>query len=272
MDFAIPESLRSILSAIRELMDRARRAARAQAAEAARSPSWCRHWSAVRDEVKARGLWAPQLPRSLGGMGLSLLEFALVGEELGRSPLGHYAFNSQAPDAGNMELLREFGTEVPEGTMADAPGPGRDPQLLRDDRAGSSRLQPGLDGDDGAVRDGDGYVIDGRKWFASGADGAGFAIVMAVTDPDADPHRRASLLSSRPRRRASAACATSRAWGTRATTGPATPSWRSNRAGSRSRTGWARKGPGSPWRRPGSGRAGSTTRCDGSGSAGARST
>ena len=44
-------------------------------------------------------------------MGLSLLEFALVGEELGRSPLGHYVFNCQAPDAGNMELLREFGTE-----------------------------------------------------------------------------------------------------------------------------------------------------------------
>jgi alkylation response protein AidB-like acyl-CoA dehydrogenase len=62
----------------------------------------------VRKEVRAAGLWAPQLPTALGGMGLPLLEFGLASRELGRSPLGHFAFNCQAPDAGNMELLAEF--------------------------------------------------------------------------------------------------------------------------------------------------------------------
>jgi acyl-CoA dehydrogenase len=149
--------------------------------------------AAVRDEVKARGLWAPQLPRDLGGMGLSLLEFALVAEELGRSPLGNYAFNCQAPDAGNMELLREFGTAAhrERWLLPLARGEVRSCFAMTEpDHPGSNPVWMGTR----AVRDGDAYVIDGRKWFASGADGARFAIVMAVTDPDAEPHRRATLL------------------------------------------------------------------------------
>src|SRR6476619_3763905 len=59
----------------------------------------------ARAAVKAQGMWAPQLPRGLGGLGLPLTDFAWVSEELGRSPLGHLAFNCQAPDAGNLELL-----------------------------------------------------------------------------------------------------------------------------------------------------------------------
>src|SRR5213593_2099113 len=61
-----------------------------------------------REKVKALGLWAPQLPREIGGMGLSLSEFAPVSEELGRTPVGHYVFNCQAPDAGNLEILMEY--------------------------------------------------------------------------------------------------------------------------------------------------------------------
>ncbi len=109
MDFSIPESLRPALASIREVLERAVMPLEPRLGGgpfAALVPDL----AAVREEVKARGLWAPQLPRDLGGMGLSLLEFALVAEELGRSPLGNYAFNCQAPDAGNMELLREFGT------------------------------------------------------------------------------------------------------------------------------------------------------------------
>src|SRR5215813_7694290 len=63
-----------------------------------------------RAQVKAMGLWAPQLPTRWGGLGLRLPEFARVSEELGRTPLGHYVFNCQAPDAGNMEILIEHGT------------------------------------------------------------------------------------------------------------------------------------------------------------------
>ncbi|MDT5295192.1 MAG: acyl-CoA dehydrogenase, partial [Acidobacteriota bacterium] len=63
-----------------------------------------------RARVKAEGLWAPQLPREYGGLGLTLLEFARVSEELGRTPLGHYLFNCQAPDAGNLEVLLTHAT------------------------------------------------------------------------------------------------------------------------------------------------------------------
>src|SRR5579885_1603720 len=65
----------------------------------------------ARDAVKRAGLWAPQLPKEVGGMGLTLMEHARVSEELGRSPLGHYVFGCQAPDAGNMELLLSFGSD-----------------------------------------------------------------------------------------------------------------------------------------------------------------
>ena len=75
-----------------------------------RSPSSCPRSSEIRQKVKKLGLWAPHIPSDLGGLGLNCVEYALVGEELGRSPLGHYVFNAQAPDAGNMEILREFGT------------------------------------------------------------------------------------------------------------------------------------------------------------------
>src|SRR3989442_11303895 len=63
-----------------------------------------------REKVKALGLWGPQLPEELGGLGLSLSQFARVSEELGRTPLGHYLFNCQAPDAGNIEILLEHAT------------------------------------------------------------------------------------------------------------------------------------------------------------------
>ena len=63
-----------------------------------------------REKVKELGLWAPQLPAKVGGLGLSLTEFARVSEELGRTPMGHYVFNCQAPDAGNLEILMEYGT------------------------------------------------------------------------------------------------------------------------------------------------------------------
>src|SRR2546425_3567242 len=57
-----------------------------------------------REKVKALGLWAPHLPEQHGGLGLCLTEFARLSEELGRTPLGHYLFNCQAPDVGNMEI------------------------------------------------------------------------------------------------------------------------------------------------------------------------
>jgi acyl-CoA dehydrogenase len=147
----------------------------------------------VRALAREQGLWAPQIARAQGGMGLDLLSHALVSEELGRSPLGHYALNCQAPDAGNMEILHLFGTPEQQSkwlrplvdgsirscfAMTEPDRPGSNPTWL------STR----------AVRDGDSWVIDGHKWFCSSADGARFAIVMAVTDPEAPPHLRASQI------------------------------------------------------------------------------
>jgi alkylation response protein AidB-like acyl-CoA dehydrogenase len=192
MDFSIPDSMRSKLAAMRELLDRAIVPLEPRLMSA-RFGELVPALSAIREEVKERGLWAPQLPRDRGGMGLSLLEFGLVGEELGRSPLGHYAFNCQAPDAGNMELLREFGTAAQQERwlLPLARGAIRSCFAMTEpDHPGSNPVWMGTR----ALRDGGAYVIDGRKWFASAADGAAFAIVMAVTDPAAEPRRRASLL------------------------------------------------------------------------------
>ncbi len=192
MDFSVPESMQGVLARVRDLLERE--------VLPLEPPLLYRPFAelvpaleAVRRQVRQEGLWAPQVPTSYGGMGLSLLEFALVGEELGRSPLGHYAFNCQAPDAGNMELLREFGTETQKERwlMPLARGEVRSCFAMTEpDFPGSNPVWMGTR----AVLDGDSYVIDGRKWFASGADGASFAIVMAVTDPEADPHRRASMI------------------------------------------------------------------------------
>jgi acyl-CoA dehydrogenase len=63
-----------------------------------------------RRKVKELGLWTPQVPKAWGGLGLSLADFGRVMEVLGRSPYGHYVFNCQAPDAGNIEILHKYGT------------------------------------------------------------------------------------------------------------------------------------------------------------------
>ena len=143
--------------------------------------------SAKRDEVKRRGLWAPHLPKEHGGLGLTLSQFALVSEELGRTPLGHYLFNCQAPDIGNMEILLAHGTpEQKERYFA--------PLARGDVRSCFSMTEPEHPGSNPtwmsttAVKDGVDYVINGHKWFTSSAEGASFAIVMAITNSE-DPNR-----------------------------------------------------------------------------------
>jgi acyl-CoA dehydrogenase len=143
--------------------------------------------------VKQMELWAPNHPKEYGGMGLDLVEYALVSEALGRCPLGHYVFNCQAPDAGNIEILHLHGTEeqkerylrpLVEGrirscfSMTEVEMPGSNPVML----------------DTTAVKDGADYVINGQKWYSTAADGAAFSIVMAVTNPEAPPYLRASMI------------------------------------------------------------------------------
>ena len=147
-----------------------------------------------RNQVKALSLWAPHLPREYGGLGFTLSEFARISEELGRTPLGHYLFNCQAPDVGNMEILMEFGTPEQKETWLL-------PLARGEMRSCFSMTEPDYPGsnpawmDTQALKDGGDYVINGRKWFTSAADGAAFAIVMAITNPEAEsPYARASQI------------------------------------------------------------------------------
>lgn len=147
----------------------------------------------VRKKVKAAGMWAPQMPEEVGGMGLSLLDHGMLSEVLGRSPYAHFAFGCQAPDAGNMEILHQYGTQDQRDEYLQ-------PLVAGEIRSCFSMTEPDTPGSNPtelacrAVKDGDDYVINGRKWFTSAADGATFAIVMAVTDPTAPRHRRASQI------------------------------------------------------------------------------
>ncbi|MFO7962362.1 MAG: acyl-CoA dehydrogenase family protein [Desulfobacterales bacterium] len=143
--------------------------------------------------VKDMELWAPLHPKDVGGMGLELMESALVFEIIAKTPLGLYVFGCQAPDAGNIEILHEFATpEQKEKWLV--------PLVAGEIRSCFSMTEVDLPGsnpvmmDTTAVKDGDDYVINGHKWFTSAADGSAFAIVMAVTNPDAEPHKCASMI------------------------------------------------------------------------------
>lgn len=143
--------------------------------------------------VKQMELWAPNQAKEYGGMGLNLVEHGLVSEALGRTPLGHYVFNCQAPDAGNMEILHMFGTEEQKEEYLR-------PLVAGDIRSCFSMTEVEMPGsnpvmmDTTAVKDGDDYIINGQKWYTTAADGAAFTICMAVTNPEAARHERASMI------------------------------------------------------------------------------
>ncbi len=148
----------------------------------------------VRTKVKDAGLWTPQISKEYGGMGLSVAEFGEVSAVLGASPFGHYCFNCQAPDAGNMEILIEFGTDEQKEKYLK-------PLLAGETRSCFSMTEPDFAGSNPtmmgtiATKDSEDYIINGHKWFTSSADGAAFAIVMVVTDPDGhNRHQKASQI------------------------------------------------------------------------------
>ncbi|MDX9974653.1 MAG: acyl-CoA dehydrogenase family protein, partial [FCB group bacterium] len=146
----------------------------------------------LRERARQLGFWLPQIPAEEGGLGLGLVGHGLVSAELGRSPLGHYVCNAQAPDAGNMEILLKYGTPAQKERYLY-------PLLNGDIRSCFAMTEPEHAGSNPvwmsttAVRDGDDYVINGHKWFSTGGDGSAFAVTMAVTDPGAPPHARASM-------------------------------------------------------------------------------
>ena len=192
MDFTVSEEMSVRLEMIREFMER----------EVVPLENVMLHGddaelqagvAAAQAKVRQMGLWAPNHPVEFGGLGLSLVDHGLFAEAVGRSPLGMTVFGTQAPDAGNIEILHDYGT------------PEQHEQWLRPLVAGEIRscfsmTEPETAGSNPTLLattariEGDEYVINGQKWFTSSADGAAFAIVMAVTDPDAPPHLRASMI------------------------------------------------------------------------------
>jgi acyl-CoA dehydrogenase len=180
MDFSVSRELQELCHRVREFVDREVIPLEAQEQEETGLPEEIVR--AVRDRAKAAGIWAPQLPRDLGGLGLGIAALCHVFEAAGRSLLGPLALHCAAPDEGNMHLLHRWATPEQRQKYLEAlargeirscfamtepaPGAGADPTLMR-------TL---------AERRGDRWVINGHKWFTSGAQGAAFAIVAAVTD------------------------------------------------------------------------------------------
>ncbi len=192
MDFTISEKMKVILGMINEFVDKELIPMESQFTKM-EFRDGLKIFEEKRKMVKQMELWAPNHPKEYGGMGLDLVEHGLVSEALGRTPLGHYIFGCQAPDAGNIEILHKYGTEEQKKkylaplvageirscfSMTEVNMPGSNPVMLETT----------------AVKDGDNYLINGHKWYTSSADGSKFAIVMAVTNPDAPKYLNASMI------------------------------------------------------------------------------
>jgi acyl-CoA dehydrogenase len=154
-------------------------------------PALKRAVAPLQTEVKERGLWAAHLGPELGGQGYGQIKLGLMHEVLGTTAFGPLVFGNQAPDSGNCEILAEAGTDEQKSrwlypllagelasafAMTERDTAGADPSLLATT----------------AVPDGDSWIINGHKWFITNASIADFMIVVAVTDPDTERHRRTS--------------------------------------------------------------------------------
>lgn len=143
-------------------------------------------------EVKGRGLWAAHLDPELGGQGFGQLKLGLMHEILGTSSVAPFAFGNQAPDSGNSEILALVGTPKQKELWLR-------PLLAGEIRSCFSMTEPDTAGSDptllaaSAVQVGDEWILNGTKWYASNASVADVFIFVAVTDPEAARHRRATM-------------------------------------------------------------------------------
>ena len=168
----------------------------------------------IREGLKAkareRGLWNFWLTGSDKGYGLTTVEYAYLAEEMGWSRLAPETFNCSAPDTGNMEVLERYGSPEHKEKWLEAPAGGQDPLGLHHDRAGRRLLRRHQPRACDAKLDGDEWVLNGEKWFASGAGDprCKIYIVMVCTDPTAPRSTSSTRRSScRPAPRASRSCA-----------------------------------------------------------------
>lgn len=155
--------------------------------------SWQRATAPIKQEVKDRGLWAAHLDAELGGQGMGQVRLALMHEILGRTGSAPNLFGNQAPDSGNSELLAIGANDEQKERWLW-------PLLAGDLTSSFALTEPDTAGSDPtqirttAVLDGDEYVVNGCKWFASNAEVADFVLAMVVTNPEGGPYERASML------------------------------------------------------------------------------
>jgi acyl-CoA dehydrogenase len=199
MDFTLSPEVEELRNRVRAFCDEhvlpvELEALRALDAEVATGVPYPKILVDLRARAREEGLWNMFLPDERYGTGLTNLEYGVLCEEMGRSPaIAPMVFNCSAPDTGNMEILAEHGTEEQKDRWLR-------PLLEGEIRSCFSMTEPEVSGSDPttlqtrAVLEGDEWVINGHKWFTSGAVGASIAIAMVVTDPDAHPYGRASMI------------------------------------------------------------------------------
>src|SRR3954453_11167795 len=200
MDFAPSDRVAGLRDRIRSFVDERVLPGEAQVMaalddEAAPGVAYPEMLVELRDQARAEGLWNLFLPDEEHGAGLTNWEYGMLCEEMGRGAVAPMVFNCSAPDTGNMEILAEYGTPEQKERWL---------QPLLDGRIRScfAMTEPGTSGSDptglAATAELDSesgeWVINGRKWFTSGYNGSSVAIAMVVTDPEAAPHRRASMV------------------------------------------------------------------------------
>jgi acyl-CoA dehydrogenase len=203
MDFSYSERVSALLQHLREFMDAHVVPAEAQFfAEVEANRRAGNAWQPTRviETLKARarseGLWNLFLPESAHGAGLSNAEYAPLAEQMGRSPIAPEVFNCSAPDTGNMEVLERYGTAEQKARWLQ-------PLLAGEIRSCFAMTEPDVASSDATNiaalirREGDEYVISGRKWWTSGANDPRCKVIifMGKTDPDgADRHRQQSMI------------------------------------------------------------------------------
>ncbi|MFQ5479167.1 MAG: acyl-CoA dehydrogenase family protein [Candidatus Binatia bacterium] len=183
LDFSLPQELVDLRDRLRRFIETE---VKVVEAECERTGAWRAGIIGLRRKARERGLWNPHMPEEWGGMGLGPVAMATVSAECGRNRIASYVLNCQAPDEGNMHTLLRFGTDEQKEAYLRPLTEGRirscfamtEPEVACSDPTNLRTT---------AVRDGDDWLINGHKWFISGARGAKFAIVLACTDADADP-------------------------------------------------------------------------------------
>jgi acyl-CoA dehydrogenase len=193
IDFTFPPEVEEIRLKVREFMDQVVRPVeeKAEADDWSRE-DWVRAIVDMRQAAHDWGLWLPHMPKEWGGMGLGHVAMAAVSAEAGRTRMGPFALNAQAPDEGNMHTLLHWGTDAQKEKYL---RPLCDGYKVVDGKPRAFRscfamTEPEVAGSDPtliqtrAYQDGDEWVVNGHKWFISGAKGASFAILIARTEDD----------------------------------------------------------------------------------------